>query len=796
MRFNYWTTPGQTHIQAILEDGEDGYGKREEGAGTLLHLEETTATFDYEVKEIHPDVLGLLCMVLFYPFIGDSVEFPKPVSPRLKEAFTNPCFLSRKTIEFRNLSTNVPLYCGSENMALSFGGGIDSTAVRAMFPEAFIVHEAHIKDGQEIKSHSTEVVHSLGKEKGTVITTNARYMSMPGGWHTWPCSTCTSLLLATDMQIGIILTGSILGSSFLWNGSRFWDRLAARDIHGPSGNYWQSAFEAIGLPMYSPVTGVSEFQTMALSLPYLDSNEVVYCQESDGHPCFKCTKCFRRDVIRGFVASDYQPNWENYTTETIRDFLAKRPLYFGHIFSTATSICPERFPEWLVEAVSDGVQTIERDWAMRCYTKSFELCPAPWSEIIQERVLKFIPPMSVKDIDEMRSWSQSVPESKPEPETEPKPKPIAVTQSIESVINWRQEGNHLWMDCEIGSFYWDMPRKWKLENTHPDLLKLAEWVLLDPWVPGIITGHEWSREPGKRPGLSFSGGIESTAALLLMPRNTAIAYHERDFESMLKHDNAKRFIKRLRWRHFRKVTIVKSNHERIRTHFGKANGFSTDLACAVHLILLADYLDLDSISVGMPIDNSWLNHGRKFRDFPNTHWYKKWTPIFKEAGLEIILPVNMISQAGCLEVVQAKGLGDWAQSCLRAPAGETCGRCWKCFFKNSLLGHSVDTSSIEIQKFSSTDPLKTAAMVLYATKKTGLFDDLSQLKRFSHINLDWFNQIYPPGFRLLPNKYQEGIRKNLIKILSEMKSPYPLESTDLENPPYSSGISDGMNRGE
>jgi len=29
-----------------------------------------------------------------------------------------------------------------------------------------------------------------------------------------------------------------------------------------------------------------------------------------------------------------------------------------------------------------------------------------------------------------------------------------------------------------------------------------------------------------------------------------------------------------------------------------------------------------------------------------------------------------------------------------------------------------------------------------------------------------------------------------------MKSPYPLESTDLENPPYSSGISDGMNRGE
>jgi hypothetical protein len=250
----------------------------------------------------------------------------------------------------------------------------------------------------------------------------------------------------------------------------------------------------------------------------------------------------------------------------------------------------------------------------------------------------------------------------------------------------------------------------------------------------------------------------------------------------------------LRWRYFRRVTIVKSDHEKIRTHFGKANGFSTDLACAVHLILMADFLDLDSISVGMPIDNSWLGKGRKFRDFPNTHWYNKWPPIFKKAGLEIILPVNMISQAGCLEVVQKKGFANWAQSCLRASAGNTCGRCWKCFFKNSLLGHPVDISSNEIQKFSSTEPLKTAAMVLYASKKTGMFDKLPQLNRFSHINLDWFSQIYPPGVDLIPEKYRDTIRRNLVKLLVEMSEPFPLESTDLENPPYSSGTSDEMKK--
>ena len=91
---------------------------------------------------------------------------------------------------------------------------------------------------------------------------------------------------------------------------------------------------------------------------------------------------------------------------------------------------------------------------------------------------------------------------------------------------------------------------------------------------------------------------------------------------------------------------------------------------------------------------------------------------------------------------------------------------------------------MKFRKFSSTEPLKTAAMVLYATKKTGMFADLPQLERFAHINLDWFNQIYPPGFELIPERYRNGIRQRLLKILSEMVLPHPLNSLDLENAPY------------
>ena len=384
MKFEFWTTPGQSHLKAILEEDDSIVGKREEGAGTEITLHENTVTFDYEVKNIHPDILGLLCLITFFPFVGSEVEFPKPVSSRLYDAFQNKCFTDKKDISFRNISDSVEIYKG-EKVALSFGGGIDSSAVRRMFPEAFMIHEAHIRDGELIHSHSHKVVEALQPKNGRLVKTNIRYLSKPGGWHSWPCSVSTSLIMATDMNIGLILTGSILGSCFVSNGVKFWDRVRARAWHGPSGNYWQSAFEAIGLTMFSPVTGVSEMQTMKLSLGLLNENQVVYCMEASGSACNKCSKCFRRDVIRTFIDINYKPQWEVYDNEKIHTFLSKRPLYFGHIFSSATSLKPELFPNWILEKIK-GVPIISTDWTMRTYPESFLLCPEEWRDYLNPSV--------------------------------------------------------------------------------------------------------------------------------------------------------------------------------------------------------------------------------------------------------------------------------------------------------------------------------------------------------------------------------------------------------------------------
>ena len=109
MKFEFWTTPGHSHLKAIFEENDSLEGKREEGAGTPITLEQKTVTFDYEVDNIHPDLLGLLCLITFFPFIGSEAEFPQPVSSRLYEAFQNKCFTDKKDISFRNLKSLGPI---------------------------------------------------------------------------------------------------------------------------------------------------------------------------------------------------------------------------------------------------------------------------------------------------------------------------------------------------------------------------------------------------------------------------------------------------------------------------------------------------------------------------------------------------------------------------------------------------------------------------------------------------------------------------------------------------------------
>ena len=318
-----------------------------------------------------------------------------------------------------------------------------------------------------------------------------------------------------------------------------------------------------------------------------------------------------------------------------------------------------------------------------------------------------------------------------------------------------------------------VPKGFSLKRTSLDLLWAIENVLLSPWHEKY--NKEWvpTRRPGNSPGLSFSGGIDSTAAMCLMPSDTRLFYLERNFESMIQHENAYRFIEHLK-NQSREVISIKSNHELIRTFHDKNPGFSTDYACMAHLILVADFFDLDAAATGMPLENAYFFHGSKVRNFQESSFWKRYAPMFSYLGIPIYQPV-----AGCSEIVNntivnKNGYKGFASSCLRSNvAGKTCNNCWKCFRKN--IFNKLDWEmSPEISKFLSKRPLKQGIATLYALQmlyevKQEIPEEANDLKSIMKTDLDFLNRYWAPSLELIPLKYRESTMKKINAIVSKIE---------------------------
>ena len=343
--------------------------------------------------------------------------------------------------------------------------------------------------------------------------------------------------------------------------------------------------------------------------------------------------------------------------------------------------------------------------------------------------------------------------------------------------NFVQEGDILWFKTPNSWVQWIMPEGFTLEKTHPSLLQLAADLLLRPWNKEVKASLEQGRGKGVNYALSFSAGTDSSAAMQLMPENTILGYHERNYNSMVKHENAHRLLNHLREN--REVLIVKSNHEHLRKLHGKATGFSTDYAAGVHLVLLADYLDLRGIAFGTPIDNTWLAKGKKFRIFSESNHRDYWQGRFAEAGLELILPINMISEAGAMMICKQSPFFEFMNSCMRGDGITGCGKCWKCFHKNGPLGRDFDIDSHEISTFLSRRPLRTAMHALWAVKKMNLEHVLPDLQHLLKDDMEWWERYYPPGLEIVPIELREHIENRLNHYLKPMESPYALEEIDL-----------------
>lgn len=340
---------------------------------------------------------------------------------------------------------------------------------------------------------------------------------------------------------------------------------------------------------------------------------------------------------------------------------------------------------------------------------------------------------------------------------------------------------------------------------HPDLIGLAAILLCNPFVserlslplPVSRRFYEMASSVTSRyeiieeidevvkpiefdddgvPGLCFSGGADSAAALSVMPGRTIPIFLERPMRKGSLYDSsAPLAICDLLANSGYQIQIVESNLEYIRI----PTGFPTDLANAIPAILLSQFLNLDSIAFGTVMESGYGIGHERFVDYGNGSHYRFYSTMFRAVGIELSLPTLGISEVGTGIMGMVSPIASISQSCIRGKWKKPCGNCWKCFRKILLtiaINKNFEIPDIEFMLWSSEVQIKLSSfpishenVIAYSIQRIDM-EEMSSLKPVAaKLNLKqelgFLERWYPESIDFVPDRYRNFIRGRIMDYL-------------------------------
>lgn len=341
----------------------------------------------------------------------------------------------------------------------------------------------------------------------------------------------------------------------------------------------------------------------------------------------------------------------------------------------------------------------------------------------------------------------------------------------------------------------------EIDRVHPDLLALAASLAARPFTgehlrfPTGISGLLAERlgrhagpvdpsleprpiPPGGVPALAFSGGVDSTAALAVLPASTHAVHLLRSVPGALRlADLARRTVRPGRPRAHpetalaavealagagRAVHVAASDLEFLRYPVG----FPVDVANAIPAVLLADREGFDSVAFGTVFESAYRVGKLAYADYAATDHSRFYGGVFAAAGVPLHQVVAGVSEVGTTRIAAASPFGTVAQSCHRGPPGEPCMRCAKCFRKTlvDLAAAGEQPGDALLDRFFAspqvraeiTKPwVKHEGVYAYATARyRGTHPVMQALRRRVRGDLlptGWMERWYPPSAALLPD---------------------------------------------
>ncbi len=370
------------------------------------------------------------------------------------------------------------------------------------------------------------------------------------------------------------------------------------------------------------------------------------------------------------------------------------------------------------------------------------------------------------------------------------------------------------------SCFFKLPVKIDEKDVHPDLLAMASLLCVFPFISDeLILPFSVSNEfasivkkqlnidipkkdanimPRKinngRPGLAYSGGVDSTAALSLMPENTVVMFLDRIMPSFKKHLydktaplSALRDLQAIR----EEVYSIPTNLEYLRTPVGfPIDNDEQFIALAVYIpfILLADFYKIDSLASGAIMESVFKVGLEKFENFSDNIFYNRWCLLFEYISCELFFPTAGLTEVATAIIDIKNPISNFTRSCMRGNDKMPCGKCVKCFRKHTL------TSALSGKKLSKVELINN---VNSREVLSHIYNNISRHENVYRFTVDnilnddffihfknrignekedtsWMTRWYSKSIKFIPQKYREEYSSKLSCYIE------PMNENDIE----------------
>lgn len=323
---------------------------------------------------------------------------------------------------------------------------------------------------------------------------------------------------------------------------------------------------------------------------------------------------------------------------------------------------------------------------------------------------------------------------------------------------WILEFNKLIFKHPKMEIYWEVPDDFSMPSVN--VLGLAEYVLLTPFKETVILEPKDLELPnpkfeqntpseleqsipiiGKKRnvGVAFSGGIDSTAVLQLLPSCIPIYTQVSRPTGMHKIENALLSVKEVNG-----VAVV-SNCDELPRVYGRGKGYYGNAGFTTTGILFSEYYDIHTLADGNVLERMYLygpnGHGTKYREQDLSDVMEA----FRGIGLEYSVPCAGLTEVLTTKIADQIGL-KFSMGCMRGEKGEPCNNCLKCFRKRGLQGNPLPTNK-EVEKKLDKEYLPMLPSLLWARDNRGL-----RHPRFNDLEMDisWVDHWYEKSLEYIP----------------------------------------------